>query len=524
MKRLFTLFTLSLLSVMTLSAQEKVKNEVVSSIFNRPSVSYVLVERNWTYSSDVVKFFDTFQVGEKYDQNNINTKKIKVSCSGNNAATTANVAAKVNELNLGKEVISYIFNRQANGNFDDTIIKERGLYNAKDRDIQNLAAAKVTEQAFEWGEPLVNSAYIVVLDIYNTEQTKSNGTTTYNAKCMANVFKLKADKDVLNEFYTTGWADESYSDAERAAAKKAFDKMQFDLELITTVDVTGTSSTSKYSKGSMYNSCLLAYENVVYELEKKIPSWKATGDIISVRPIAAKIGTKEGVKNGDRFQTYSYKEDRNGNLKSVKQGMVRATVVANNKGVSTGNTKPSYFYQISGAMNVKEGYALEQKNDLKIGVALTYGTNPLGNRIGLDLDYLMNISKRGFITYALVNVGADFKSWEDPLLFDVSAGLGYGMPITRFVEVTPSIIVGGLLQPTWEDALEAAIDDSGAEESEGVKFMGYFVEPGVRLAVTIQPLSIFVGTGYQLNFQAPSNTALSFDQGLCWKAGIKWTF
>lgn len=523
MKKLFTLLCLSLFGIATLSAQEKVEQEIVSSIFDRPSVSYVLLERNWAHSNDVLKFLDTYKVGEKYDENRIPTKQINIAATNGTPVTSSAVLAAVNEKNLGREVMSYIFNRKDNGNFDDSLIKERGLYNAKDRDIQNLAAAKVTEQSFEWGEPLVNSAYIVVLDFYETKQTKSNGKTTYEAKCAANVFKLNADKDVLNDFYLTGWADESSTDAERAKVKAAYDKMQFDLKYITTVDVTGSSTTSQYSTGSMYNSCMLAYDNVVFNLEKQIPSWKATGDIISVRPIAAKIGTKEGVKNGDRFQTYSYREDRNGNLKAVKQGMVRATVVANNKGVATGNTKPSYFYQISGVMNVKEGFALEQKNDLKIGAALTAGTNPLGTRVGLDFDYITNISKGGCITYALVNVGADFKK-NNPLLIDVSAGLGYGVPVTRFFEITPSVIVGGLIQPTLEDAADAVLNEEEAEESEGAKFMGYFVEPGVRLAVTIQPLSIFVGTGYQLNFQAPSNTTLSFDHGLCFKAGVKWTF
>ena len=520
MKRLFALFTISLLSVVTLCAQEKVKEErIVSSIFDRPSVSYVLLNRSWSHSNDVIRSFDSFKVGEKYDENKIKTKRIDAGAKGSSAVTSTTVLATVNELNLGKEVISYIFNRQDNGNFDDTIVRERGIYNAKDQDIQNLAAAKVTEQSFEWGEPLVNSAFVVVLDVYETKQSKSNGTTTYEAKCTANVFKLKADKEILYDFYGRGWADVSSSDDERANAKEAYDQMQFDLEYITTVDVTGTTTTSKYSKGSIYDSCVQAYNNAVFKLEKTIPSWRATGDIVSVRPIAAKIGTKESVKNGDRFQTYSYKEDRNGKLKAVKQGMVRATVVANNKGVATGNTKPSYFYQISGFMNVKEGYALEQKNDWKIGAALTVGENPLGTRAGLDFDYLINISKHGFITYGMLNVGASFTQ-EENLLLDIAGGFGYGMPITRFAEITPSIMVGGLIKPTIEDATNAILSED--DDSESAKFVGYFVDPGVRLALTIQPLSIFVSTGYQLNI--PTEPEVELGSGTYVKAGIKWTF
>lgn len=530
MKKLFMLLCLTVLSIGVLSAQEKVKKEVVSSTYNRPSVSYVIVDRNWDYASDVRTFFNTLSIGEKYDHNLINTRYLDVPHYTNTATTSTSVTEAVNSNNLGKEVISYLFHRDSKGNFDDSIIRERGLYNATDQDVRNLTGAKVQEQTLEWGEPLVNTSYVVVLDIYETKATTlDNGDISYTAKCAAHAYKLNGDKEVLNNFYTTGWADESYSDAERAAAVAAYNDMKFELVYVTSVNVSGSSTKSQYSDGDIYEACKTAYSNVVYNLEKKIPGWMTTNSVISVNPIAAKIGTKESLKNGDRFQAYSYKEDRNGNLKSVKHGMVRATVIANNRGVASGNTKPSYFYQISGVANIKEGYVLKQKNDLKLGAALTAGMYPNGLRVGADLDYIGNIAKNGQIGYGMVNFGLNFvdETVADSFLMDASVGAGYGIPLTRFCEVTPLVMIGAYLQSEEVSESDSYNDsyyyDSYYEEEDtSDPVVGYIIEPGIRVAATFQPLSIFLNAGYHL--AVPTTEYVNLYSGVYVKFGVKWTF
>ena len=535
MKKLFTLFSLALLSIAAVNAQEQVKNNVVSSNYNRPSVAYIMVDREGTYAKDIENFFTDMEIGEKYDENKMETYWIDVNHTADVATTAGNVGAVINKENLGAEVISYIFNRQEDGSCDDSNILKRGLYNAKDQDIQNLEGAKVKEQAFEWGEPLVNNSYVVALDVYSTKVTKSEDgkSTYYTVKCAAHAFKLEADKETLNNFYMTGWADATSSDEEKAAAVAAFNNLKFNLKHVTSVDVIGTSTDSEYTNGNIYKSCFNAYESVVFNLEKQIDAWKTVVSVISTRPIAAKIGTKESLKNGDRFQAYSYKEDKNGELKSVKHGMVRATVIANNSGIATGDTKPSYFYQISGALNVKEGYILQQKNDLKLGVAGTLGIASAGFRLGLDMDYIAHISKHGFITYGMINVGTNLGTHGN--LTDAMIGGGFGIPLTRFAEITPYALVGGYALPGEGGETESDSDgsslyynsyDDDAEmssesESESELIAAYSVEGGVRAALTFQPLSIFLTAGIQIN--TPVLVQLPLVSPVV-KFGVKWTF
>lgn len=473
---------------MVLSAQEQVK-EVVSSNYNRNSVSYVFVERNQQHASDVNDFYKTYVVEEKFDHNKIQTQMLQPEV-GATAAKLEDVTAAVNSANLAKEVVAYIFNRKEDGTFDDALLLQRGLYDAKDQDIKNAGAAKVKDQSYEWGEKLVDNSYVVVMDIYNTAVKTSDKGTTYTVNANAHAYKLNGSKDVIDNFYGTAWADASMSAEDKAKAVAAWDAMTFELNHVATVNVVGVSSTTKLTQGSIYKACLSAYESVVFNLEKAIPAWQVAAPVIATKPIAAKIGTKEGLKNGDRYQAYSYKEDKNGELVSVKQGMVRATVISKNSEVATGNTEPSFFYQISGAANVKEGYTLKQKNDLKLGATLSLGLAGSSFRAGLDFDYIAHIAKKGAITYGMLNVGICGG------VFDAAVGAGYGIPLTRFFEITPHVLVGA-----WTDEEFNPID--------------YFVEPAVRLAATFQPFSIGLTAGVR---------AGQWDPGAVVKFNMKWTF
>ena len=491
-----TIITISMiLSVFMLNAQEKVK-EVVEEKYNRSSVSYIFVERN--KNADVQKFYDTFTVSEKFDVNDIATKHINLNTNANIASNKENAGEVINSKNIGKEIISYIYGRKEDGSCNDSIILARGRYDAKDQDIKNMAAAKVKELSFEWGEPLVNSSYVVVYDIYHTETKKDDkGNVTHLAKVKAHAFKLDASKEVLDNFYAKAWADESSSAEEKANACKEFNNMKFNLVHQATVDGLGVSSDSKYKKGSIYNACLSAYENVVMELENKIEAWKVKVYVMSTRPIAAKVGKKEGIKNANRFQAYSFAEDKEGNLKSVKRGMVRATVVSNNVGNATGDTKPTLFYQISGIRNIEEGYLLRQKNDLKLGASIAIGLSTYGFRAGLDLDYIAHMGKRGAITYGMVNIGYNLGK---EVMYDMMAGVGYGIPLTRFFEFTPYVMGGAFY------------------DAAGKEVRAYAAEPGIRFAATIQPWSIYLSAGAQACFEQEIVVGPSL------KFGIKYTF
>ena len=486
-----------LLSISYASGQAKA-GDVVSSKYDRNSVSYIYIMRGGGDDSYVNQFKKTMHISQKYDVNNIKTTELNFQVNRPTAISQESILKTLNSKLVGKEIISFIYNRASDGTFNDKVITSRGKYNAKDQDVKIAQASKVRDLSFEWGEPLVNSSYIVVLDFTKFYTTKDKkGKITYNADAVAHTYKLVADREVLDNFYEKAWADESSSEAEKEAARKAFDELTFSLQHVATVNISGSSS----GDGASYlNACHSAYRSAVFKLENAIPAWQTASGFIAKNPLKAKIGTKEGVTNGQLFSTYSYEEDENGKLVSVKRGYVRATKVANNNGVATGNSTPSQFYQISGFANVQEGYTLKQKNDLKLGVALTFGySSQLGLRIGIDMDYLIHISTWGASTYALLNIG--MLPSINASLTDEMVGLAYGIPISRFFEIAP-YVTGGIYSLFSDDPT----------------VVGYGVEPGARFSVRFYPFSLTVGVGYPVAiigdvFASPRITG-----------GVKWNF
>jgi len=169
MKKMLLIVGLMLCSFL-LNAQEKIKN-VVTDNYDRNSVSYMIVDRGDSFTSNINAFHNEMKISEKFDVNLIPTRKYKTSVSRPNVLAQEEVDAFISSNKLGNEIISYIYNRKSDGSFDDSILTERGLYNATDQDMMNAAAAKVSELSLEWGETLMNSAYVIVLDFYNLKKT-----------------------------------------------------------------------------------------------------------------------------------------------------------------------------------------------------------------------------------------------------------------------------------------------------------------------------------------------------------------
>ena len=62
----------------SMTAQEKIK-QVVTSDYNRNSVSMVAIQRGDSYDSATTSAVASFSPGEKFDINRINTKTLRIS-------------------------------------------------------------------------------------------------------------------------------------------------------------------------------------------------------------------------------------------------------------------------------------------------------------------------------------------------------------------------------------------------------------------------------------------------------------
>ena len=233
--------------------------------------------------------------------------------------------------------------------------------------------ARVGEDALgDLGQKLVAASYVVVNDFYKIErETDKRGKVYWSTNARAYAYKLDLDESSLYDFYEKCWIYDEDDEATRAAKISAFNNLAIGLVPVASASTSATSSTVEDAAAE----CL---SGLITGLENQISDWEVAVTVSARRPLRAKIGTKEGLKNGDRYRAYSYREDNNGNLVSVPRGFLRATEVSSNTGMSIGETEPSEFYQISGLANIDEGWTIKQSNDLGLGVMAGIKTGSMG--------------------------------------------------------------------------------------------------------------------------------------------------
>lgn len=497
------------------SAQEKIK-EVITSDYNRNSVSVVNIQRADSYDSSTQGAVNSFYPGEKFDINNIRTKFLRAPKTRSEALTQEEADEVVSRTAFAREILASIFNRRSDGMMDDKTVRYRGNYDAKDQDVINARAARVgTDALGDLGHGLVSGSYIVLTDFYKVDRdTDSKGNVYWRTNAQAFAYKIGMDRDALNQFYEQCWIYDDDDPATREAKIKAFQNLDIPMVPVARATAAGTGSSVEEAA----ESCL---GDLITGLENRIPAWEVAVTIIGKRPLRAKIGTKEGLKNGDRYRAYSYTEDRNGNLKSVKRGYVRATEISSNSGMSIGETEPSKFYQISGIANVDEGWTIKQSNDLKIGVSLGPRFLGLGKlALGADIDYLMNTSNVGTMSYLLLSGSLDLEKTDYvPIFFGL--GFGYGFHLTRMFEIMPYAMIG---------AEHMGYSNSDKSSDRFVRESALILEPGLRAAINVAyPLQVF-GKAYfdVLTLQGATyklyNEHVGHKSGLGIQFGLKWTF
>ncbi len=499
----FLLAVLAISFSCNLFAQEQVvdASKKLDDQYDRNSVSVVVISNNSHYQNDIYELFSSI-FDAKFDKNDIATTQVQFSPQADGAYETK-LDGKLNNMNIGKEVVAYWLNRQRDGKMDDERIQARANYNATDEDVIHAAASQVS-RIYEDGMALLGNSYVIAVkgDVERkiTKDKKTNKTKeSYHSDMTAYVYQLIFDKADLENIYTNMWIEDTDDAATKKAKNKLWDDLKVQMRRVAIVSSTGSSTEStKYVNGSkviVRPTPRAAIESAcgkfLNKFEKKLPDWQVKSPIFTTHPITAKIGKKEGLRNGSRYKVFQYIEDENGELSMKKKGFVRATTIADNRIEATGESPTSRFYQIAGT-RLEEGMLLRQSNDVGLGVSAYATMGGLGFG-GAEFDYLLHINNFGCCSYGIFGMGFDYaevKGWGDNSFLYLDLGFGIGVPLTRFFELRPSFSIGmdGFFP---EDAPE--------DEEEKGKYSGVYAKPSLRFSWQVYyPVRLFVQADYNL--------------------------
>lgn len=254
------------------------------------------------------------------------------------------IAEKLAELDIAKKLVAKWFNRDSIKGFNLDLVKERGLYNASSFDIQiadqTIRGNKLLEDA---GENLIGNTFVIVhdfkyinkkelaetaggiMDFFMGSSNKTNqaiqGTMNkvakgYVIKTTSYLFRLVWDQETSTIFYRNHWVSEKNLDEDKVQVFNESDI--FNLEYIGKQDAWSNVFSIKYQQKTLEEliarSVVKSSNKALAKLERKFEVFRVKTPLISVNPIAAKIGIKEGLQRGDRYEVLEQVVDENGKV------------------------------------------------------------------------------------------------------------------------------------------------------------------------------------------------------------------
>lgn len=263
---------------------------------------------------------------------------------------------------IANQLVAKWYNRKADGSFDTKLIGERGHYDANLLDVKVAGGLARGSAALEdAGFELIENTFVVVtrmkyvrneviadaIKIMATKLPSYAQTAAvlfadgfmkegYSVWTKSFLYKLKWNKDIQSRFYADYWIDKNNLDP---AKKKAFDESDlFEMEYIgkesalrmitkTVGEALGTTKKEVRNQDDLIREAAVrSIDRVYVKLQKHHDVFKPKIPLFSGDPITAKIGKKEGLKGGEKFEVMEQVLDpKTGKTKYVKKGIIKVS-------------------------------------------------------------------------------------------------------------------------------------------------------------------------------------------------------
>lgn len=495
--------------------QEGAKSDALVTEYDRNALTAIVLENKSGYMLDIRNASSAIIIPDKFDNNLLDTRLLSTS-SNSESIKQALIQNKV-----ANQILAKWFARSESGEFDMSVVHDRGLYNATDDEVRKASSSKVgIARLKDAGEMLLNHSYIVVMEFNNIQTMeqiylkrdalakgvgelmgqKNDGVKPRKNGWMGDVkaylYKLDFDAETIGMFYNDLWIYEDDSDEVKAAKKAKFDETTFPIKFV--MQANGKGDGSQYNPGEllapprqktrdelfqqMVNTGL---EACVFDFERSLSDFQVKTPLYSTHPLKAKIGKKEGVKVDHRYFVMEFEQNRKGETEGVRKGVIRAKKVVDNRKVATGDSKLySKFYQVAGK-SLMEGMLMQQKNDFGIGISA--GTSVSGEMGGF---YLKGEGNVALLTSRVFPIGipqlkvfgsAHFDNGTydfGGLSYDLSftrweIGLSKGFYFARNFSLAPFVSYGGEIgtnQDNSDDVVSTYLLDIGATASVNLTY------------------------------------------------------
>ena len=332
--------------------------------YRRSSIYSVLVNHtDQQFASEIKEAFLQIPVPDKFNDHNLSVKVLNLDkkLSGASSEKENPLITEFLNNNVASRLVGRWFNRDFfTGQCNMELVKERGLYNATEFDKQ-LASRSARGMAMlqDAGEDLIGNTFVLVNDIRYVDKNKGAKTVGSILKVFGSIAAaytgtniddltdnigdmvetIKGFKVKINTFlYKLEWSDDIatqfYQDQYGAVpdpTKKAnFDAARgnYKLKYVGKVESSGgTTSFLGINEDQpvvmVRKACQRAIDENVVDLQRNYEEFRTKSPLVSVEPITAFVGMKEGVTAKSKFEVLEVVELENGKHKYNRVGVIQ---------------------------------------------------------------------------------------------------------------------------------------------------------------------------------------------------------
>jgi len=262
----------------------------------------------------------------------------------------------IKENKIANQLVAKWFNRKPDGSFDMSVIADRGFYNASEMEASIASKEKKGRASLsDAGIELLENTFVVfskmsfvsnepvarvVRDVAKAEAAKNikmpmllkkaneaadaayeKTKEGYSVWTTSYLYRLKWNDSVANVFYTDLWIDKTNLDPKK---KAAFDETNlFELELVGDEKASSLvlfSLKGKRTEDQIVEIATVRNIDAVFaKLEKEYEVFRPKVPLSTVDPITAKIGMKEGMEGGEKFEVLEQTVDPETGLTQYKR-------------------------------------------------------------------------------------------------------------------------------------------------------------------------------------------------------------
>lgn len=347
-----TLFTVSVL------AQEPESNYRRSSIY-----SILINHTDQQFGNEIKEAFLQIPVPDKFNDHNLSVKVLNIDkkLAGANKSIENTVITDFLQNNkVASRLVGRWFNRDFfTGQCDMELVKERGLYNATEFDKQLAKrSSRGVAMLQDAGEDLIGNTFVLVNDIRYVDKNKGAKTGASILKALGQIASaymgssisdltdnlgdmletIKGFKVKINTFlYKLDWNDEQaavFYQEQYAAKPDATKKANFEaargnykLKYVGKVESSGgTTSFLGINEDEpivmVRKACQRAIDENVVDLQRNYEEFRTKSPLLSVEPLTAYVGKKEGVTAKSKFEVLEVVELENGKHKYNRVGVI----------------------------------------------------------------------------------------------------------------------------------------------------------------------------------------------------------